>query len=226
MSKPNGLILLFLVLWILPGLAAGEEVSISFSLSLDRKVYDYTDYGEPPQVAIWLEQKEQKGTGKIKTVFVTHRTAKGEWVGKVGCPVSLPYWVSRYNIETGAKGAPTFKTPLPDGVSGATPKKELKVTAQVPKGGEWYYFIEVNVSGDYNRYFPSMTDDGVPDSQGNGQPSLIYKGEIKATLGQTSIPKLIGRTLQMDATSKIITDLTSITTARNLFLKLQVYIPQ
>lgn len=189
--------------------AAGETgVALRCSLTLDVNVYDYSDYGEPPQIAIWLEHKK---TGKIKTVFVTHRTANEEWVGKVNCPVSLPYWQSRNK-----------NTPLADGVSGATPKKRLNTTAKVPKGSEWFYVIEVNVAGDYNPAFPSMTDDGVPDPQGNGQPSLIYRGEIKALPGQTSSPRLMGRTLQMVATDEIHPDLSGITDANKVLSSIKV----
>jgi hypothetical protein len=187
---------------------------LTIQLTLDQKVYDYTDYGEPPQIAIWLEQPE---TGKIKTLFVTRRTASDDWMGKMNCPVSLPYWVSRYRKVTGKSQGPDYKNPLPDALSGATPTKDLTVKTSLKKGSKWYYYIEVNASGDYNRFFPSMSDQGIPDSQGNGQPSLIYKGKITAISGQKDIPKLVGRTLQLDNTDKINGDLKGIDSAKKLF---------
>jgi hypothetical protein len=216
-------LIIFLLLTIAFGFTASAKestIQLTFLLTLDQKVYDYTDYGEPPQIAIWLEHSK---THKIKTLFVTHRTASGDWHGKVECPVSLPYWVSRYQKETHSTAAPSHKQPLPDALSGATPQKVLTVKTTLSKGDKWHYFIEVNASGDYNRNFPSMSDQGIPDSQGNGQPSLIYSGEILTIPNQKDTPKLIGRTLQMDKTNKIITDLSGINSAKKLLFKTEVF---
>jgi hypothetical protein len=205
------------VLWA--SLFGAERVNLTISIELDPRVYDYTDYGEPPQLAVWLEQP---GSGKIRTLFVTYRTAKGEWHGKIECPVSLPYWLSRYRKESGTTGLPGPKNPVPDAVSGATPKKEFTVKTVLPEGSRWNYYIEVNASGDYNRRFPSVSDNGMPDSQGNGQPSLIYTGEIEAVPGQRSTPLLAGRTKQLNRVDKIIKNLEGITSAKGLLTKITV----
>jgi len=196
-----------------------DTIFLSIRLTLDQKVYDYTDYGEAPQIAIWMEEA---GTGRIRTLFVTHRTAKGEWHGKIECPVSLPYWVSRYMKETGASGAPSHKSPLPDALSGATPQKDFHLEIPFQKGSQWSLFIEVNASGDYNRVFPSMLDNGVPDSQGNGQPSLVYKCDIQGIPNQTFIPRIAGRSLQMDATGQLIENLEGMDTAKKLFSDMEI----
>lgn len=199
----------FLLLFAFLSPASGQnKATLQFSLNLDVKIYDYSDYGEPPQIAIWLEHKI---TGRVRTVFVTRRTAQNEWKGKIHCPVSLPYWQSRNK-----------NTLLPDGVSGATPKNRLTCTIDVTKGSEWNYFIEVNISGDYNAAFPAMTDSGTPDSQGNGQPSLIYKGMITALPGQMDSPRLTGRTMQMLAADRINMDLLGITNARQVLSSISV----
>ncbi len=198
---------------------------LRFSLKLNQRVYEASDWGDPPQFAIWLENAD---SSKIRTVWVTYRTGTGNWVGKVECPVSLPYWVSRYNRETQTSGPPTPLTPVIDAITGATPTQVFTVQAKVPPGGRWKYFIEVNVSGDFNVTFPSMRSNGTPDPQGNGQPSLIYQGWIEAIDGAYNIPKLIGRTDQWQPIAHIITDLEGITTAKNLFSKIEAscqYVP-
>lgn len=205
---------------LVTGLSGAEEtVELTVSLTLERRVYDYSDYGEPPQLAIWLENSE---TGEMRTVFITRRTATGDWHGKIECPVSLPYWVSRYNASTGASGLPGRKNRVPDAVTGATPKETLTVKEKIPKGSTWVCFIEMNVAGDFNRDFPSVLDDGAPDPQANGQPSLVYKGQIEAVKGKKVIPELVGRTLQMDPTDKLVTDLTGITNAKKVITKVVV----
>ncbi len=169
----------------------GDYATLTFSLSLDLDVYDSTDYGEPPQFAIWLENPD---SNEIRTIWVTYRMGKGIWKGKMECPVALPYWVSRYNKETSTVGPPTFREPLADAVTGATPKHDFTVTTNVEPGSSWNYFLEINVSGDYNQHFPAMRENGAPDPQANGQPSLIYKGTIESLNGKTDTPKLIART--------------------------------
>ena len=193
---------------------------LTFSLKLDQQVYEDSDWGDSPQFAIWLDDS---AGGRIRTVWVTHRTGTGDWKGKVECPVSLPYWVSRWNKETGSIGPPTFHEPVVDAVTGATPKQDLRVQTKVPQLSRWKYFIEVNVSGDFNADFPSRLANGVPDSQGNGQPSLIYQGRIEAVDGASDVPKLIGRTDQLQRVDYVISDLQGITTAKNLFSRIEVF---
>ena len=192
---------------------------LRFSLKLNQRVYEASDWGDPPQFAIWLENAD---SSKIRTVWVTYRTGTGNWVGKVECPVSLPYWVSRYNRETQTSGPPTPHKAVVDAVTGATPKHDFTVPAEVPAGSRWKYFIEVNVSGDFNINFPSVRANGAPDPQGNGQPSLIYQGQIEAVDVAYNIPKLIGRTEQWQSVDYIIEELEGITTAKNLFSKIEV----
>ena len=136
--------------------------------------------------------------------------------------MALPYWVSRYNKETATSGPPTFFEPVIDAITGATPKQDIMVKANVPPGSKWNYYIEVNVSGDFNVSFPSTLENGTPDPQGNGQPSLIYQGQIEVIDGASDVPKLIGRTAQWQPIDYIIADLEDITTAKNLFSKIEV----
>lgn len=191
---------------------AADAIELVFNLELNRQAYRRSDFGEPPQLAIWLENAD----GIIRTVWVSRSTGKGLWLGKVECPVSLPYWVSRYNRQTGTQGPPTFKQPVVDAVTGATPTTTLTRRVRVPAGSQWDYFLEVNVSGDYNADFERNRADGLPDPQENGQPSLIYRGAITAAAGFVSQPELIGRSDQWRPTDAINPDTSGITTAKEL----------
>lgn len=215
-----------------PGKTRRDTVSLVFSLEVNRRVYDYTDYGEPPQLAIWLEKKEKTKTakGEIRTVFVSYRTGKGIWKGKVDCPVSLPYWESRRLIEVHTSSAPSTTQPaaipVPDALTGATPKRQLMVRTAIPTASEWYYYIEVNCSGDFNPNFPSWLKGGFPDPQENGQPSLVYRGLITGVPGAHSKPAILGRTDQLDPVDKVIPDVTGITSASELLFNISVSISQ
>jgi hypothetical protein len=82
--------------------------------------------------------------------------------------------------------------------------------------------VEVNVSGDFNVNFPSLSNEGFTDTYGNGQPSLVYRGYIEAIDGSTAQPELWGRTDQYEPTGRIITDLNGITTASQILQKVFV----
>ncbi len=196
-----------------------EQVTLKFNMKLNPNIYTKSHYKKPPQFALWLEEATK---GTIRTVWVTSKTGTGSWGSDVVRTVSLPYWVSRWNMETKSSSYPTLENPVINAVTGATPKVDLTVEALVPAKSLWNYFIEVNVSGDYNDAFPVKRQDGKQDRQGNGQPSIIYRGTITSSPGQRSNPKLRGRTDQFQNVKHIITDLEGITTAKDLFPTIEV----
>jgi hypothetical protein len=197
-----------------------SDATLVFEIEQDPQVYDLTLFGEPPQFAIWLENTE---TGAIKTVFVTRRTATGTFEGKTGVPIALPAWIGFYRKETGSTGWPTPRNPLDDAISGPTLKQsDLKKETKVPSGSSWKYYIEVNVSGDFTETFSAYDSDGTPDPHFNGQPSIIFRGEITATPGAESTPEIIGRTEQIDFSTTINPDLTGIESAKDLFRRIKV----
>lgn len=202
-----------------PGAEPAGPVALRFSLSLDPQVYSRSKYKKPPQFAIWIEDAVG---GQIRTVWVTEKTGAGSWGGKIVRPVSLPYWVSRWQKETGSSGDPAPESPVADAVTGATPTQDFTCLTEVPAATTWNCFIEVNVSGDFNDSFPAESQDGKRDYNGNGQPSIVYKGQITALPGQSSRPKLIGRTDQFESVRSVIPDLEGISDAKGLFSTIEI----
>ncbi|MFC2087935.1 hypothetical protein ACFLSA_07235 [Bacteroidota bacterium] len=214
-----GLLVLCQVTYTNCGFTHSDKNTLLFTICQERDVYDQSDYGEPPQFAIWLENKT---TSQVQTVFVTYRTGIGNFEGKVECPVSLPAWIGAFRKETGRNDIPSIQNPA-DIITGATPKvPEFSTKIKVPAGSQWYYYVEVNVSGDYTPEFPALLPDGSIDDQGNGQPSIIYRGEITGTPGEKSIPELIGRTEQLYLSTEINPDLKGIRNAKDVFSKIRV----
>jgi len=227
MSRYSALLSVYLILTLLscgkekaeiPAWQNPEQANLQFDIELNQEMYRLSNFGEPPQMALWLESIDST---EVRTLWVSNRLARGVWVGKVVCPTALPHWISRRDIESGG-GIPSFLKPLPDGITGATPKETLKVYASVEPGSEWRYYLELNVSGDYNDTFKSSTPSGSPDPDGNGQPSLIYSGTVKAVSGWTDTARVVGRTDQMVATPDIIHEMQGFTTAHKVLRLLSV----
>ena len=192
---------------------------LEFSMTINRHNWEHTDFGEPPQLAIWLERPD---SGWVRTVSVSHRTGRNQWKGKVECPTALPYWKSRHRIEKSGFRERTRLRRLADAISGATPRENFSTQIRVPPESQWEYYIEVNVSGDFNAAFPSMTERGMPDTDGNGQPSLVYRGEIVAEPHSADTPALIGRTEQWSAVDSVITDMVGIDSAVHILQDVKV----
>lgn len=222
MFKLKSLIILCVLILVMVGCSdEAKEVpawqnrsgaNLQFDIRLNPEMYRLSNFGEPPQMALWIENLDDH---EIRTLWVTNRLARGVWVGKVVCPTALPYWISRREVEKGG-GLPSFLTPLPDGITGATPKEVLRIYTRVEPGSRWRYYLELNVSGDYNNTFPASKSNGLPDPDGNGQPSLIYSGVINTIDMHTDTAKVLGHTEQMVSTSELIEDLTGYTTAHRV----------
>ena len=197
-----------------------EKVELVFTFHQERDIYDKSSFGEPPQFAIWLEEQDSHD---VKTVFVTFKTGTGEFEGKIECPVSLPVWIGAFRRETGRDDFPIPWEPFYDGITAATPKdEEVRISVEVQKEISWNYFIEMNVAGDYNKNYPYISSKKKFDDHGNGQPSLIYKGEIFSRIGETSKAEIIGRSEQYDFTTQINPELESIELAKEVFLDIMV----
>ncbi len=201
--------------------AAEETVSLRFTIHQEADIYEESDFGEQPQVAIWLEDPE---TGKRRTVYVTYRTATGDFYGKVECPVSLPAWVMVWREETGNEGFPTPRVKAVDAVTAATClEREISASASgIPKGKKLIYYIEHNVAADFNAAYPFEGENNQLDDQRNGQPSLIYRGEITAVPGQVSTPEAWARTEQYQFTGETIENLEGMQNALECLSKIEV----
>ena len=193
---------------------------IQVDIHQNKKLIRLSNFAEPPQFAIWLENKETK---ELKTIFVTHRVAAGDWEGKANVPVALPQWFRLFrgngkNPESGnAKKSDMV-------VTGATPKDDyFSIRVEVKPGSEWFCWIEMNLAGDFNEAFPEFDRASYKEDEfSNGQPALLFKADVKAIENQTFIPSLDAQSLWDQGDVKIEPVSDGITTARDVFDEIKI----
>jgi hypothetical protein len=183
------------------------KVEIKFDIHMNSEAIYFSTYAEPPQFAIWLENPKN---GELRQVFVTYRAGRGDWEGKSDVPVAIPHWTTLFrdrNRET------------IDGVSGATPKKESFVLQiEVSPGSEWICWLEMNLAGDYNEYYPQFNRVTLQEDEFScGQPALLYRSDVKADRGNDYTPQLAYMSLWDNGTNSLVPVDSTITTAQNVF---------
>lgn len=199
----------------------GSSGYLTVDLELDPSVYRLSRFGEPPQIAVWIEYPQ---LNELQNLWISHRSAKGEWLGKVECKTALPFWNRRMKELNPQKTPPSFLNPLMDAVSGATPVHQLHVPKIPVKEGKIIMYVEVNCSADFNTTYSTTLANGSPDQEGNGQPSLVYACELLPESGQICEPELIGRTSQSYNKGILIDELRSVTSAKALIQSIRVKI--
>jgi hypothetical protein len=184
------------------------KVEIKFDIHLNKEAIYLSTYAEPPQFAIWLENPKN---GAVKQVFVTYRAGRGDWEGKADVPVAIPHWTTVFSNRD-----PNEEV---DGVSGATPKKEtFGLQVEVKPGSEWICWIEMNLAGDYNEYYPQFNRITLAEDEFScGQPALLYRAEIKATEGNSYSPDIVAMSLWNEGVNSLVPVDSSITTAQHVF---------
>ena len=182
------------------------------------------------QLAVWLTDDQGRF---VDTLFVTRKTGR-KGLGNRGGGLDdkwggsrlsvLPVWAHQRGRDYGGGNYyPPADQPLPDAVSGATPKAgvfNLQWTSAKPLNtGIYHYYIEVNKSFDDNEQHDY--------SWYRGQPSVVWRGEL--TVGPESCQsqaRIIGHGEAAGADGVIDPDLSTLTTALKLIEKAEAsYLP-
>jgi hypothetical protein len=222
------LLLLFSVGLVLTGIIAGIVIIrtwgrtvIQIDIHQNKKIIHLSNFAEPPQFAIWLENPVTK---ELKTVFVTHRVAKGDWEGKANVPVALPQWFMLFKgrKEKGEKTDPGKKSDM--AISGATPKADyFSLRVEVEPGSEWICWIEMNLAGDFNDAYPEIDVETLrEDEYSNGQPALIFKADLKAIENMKFKPSIVAQSVWNKGVVSVEPVGDGITSAKNVFDDIQI----
>jgi len=196
---------------------------IQIDIHQNKKIIHLSNFAEPPQFAIWIENPATK---ELKTVFVTHRVAKGDWEGKANVPVALPQWfrLFRGNKNPGEGTLQDKKSDL--AISGATPKGDyFSIRVEVEPGSEWICWIEMNLAGDFNDAFPEIDIETLrEDEYSNGQPALIFRSDIKAIEDLKFIPEIVSQSTWNKGVVSVEPVSDGVTTAKDVFDDIQISI--
>jgi hypothetical protein len=194
---------------------------VQVDIHQNKKLIHLSTFAEPPQFAIWLENPE---TRELKTVFVTHRVAVGDWEGKANVPVALPQWFKQFR----GNGNPAKETGSVKGselaISGATPKEDyFSIRVEVEPGSAWICWIEMNLAGDFNDTFPEFDrEEHIEDEFSNGQPALLFRADVRATEDLKFKPVLIGQSIWENGIARVEPISEGITTAKDVFDEIQI----
>jgi len=195
------------------------RVQVEFNIHISQNSIYLSTYSEPPQFAIWLENQQN---GKCQQVFVTYRVSRGDWEGKADVPVALPRWKAVFRDG----GAQKERSDEEIAISGATPKDEyFRVRAEVRPGSAWICWIEMNLAGDYNEYYPQFNRITLQeDEYACGQPALLYKAEIKAEEGFEYTPDITFISLWDEGKNTLVPFDETITTAKDVFDEISIVV--
>jgi hypothetical protein len=211
----SGLVLVIIIAVTVIVRTWGRTV-IQVDIHQNKEIIYLSTFAEPPQFAIWLENPATK---ELKTVFVTHRVAIGDWEGKANVPVALPQWfrLFRGNGNTG-RYIPLSKDP-DMAITGATPKGDyFSIRVEVKPGSEWICWIEMNLAGDFNDEFPEFNIQTLKEDEFScGQPALLFSAQITVEDGRKFTPVLSGQSVWDNGSIKVEPVSTGVTTAKKVF---------
>lgn len=194
-----------------------DRVQVEINIHINQNAIYMSTYSEPPQFAVWLENPR---TEQCQQVFVTYRASRGDWEGKVDVP-ALPRWKDVFRNG----GTKNIRSDEEIAISGATPKDEyFRVRAEVTPGSQWICWIEMNLAGDYNEFYPQFNSITLKEDEfAIGQPALLYRAEIKAEIDEKYVPELAFISFGEEGDRNRLAQIdTTITTAKNVFDEISI----
>ena len=217
----SGGLLLVIILAAILIIRTWGRTLIQVDIHQNKELIYLSTFSEPPQFAIWLENPDTK---ELKTVFVTHRVAIGDWEGKANVPVALPQWYRLFrgngnsDSKTGARGGSDLA------ISGATPKADyFSIRVEVKPGSEWICWIEMNLAGDFNDAFPEFNIETLREDEFScGQPALLFKANVTAEEGMKFTPALSEQSVWDNGETRVEPVSDGVTTAKDVFDSIQI----
>ncbi|MFO7722992.1 MAG: hypothetical protein R6V49_07205 [Bacteroidales bacterium] len=194
-------------------------------------------YHNHPLMVFWIEDLEGN---YVKTIYIAQSIGKGifrygakdegHWEpGEIQRPASLPYWAHKRGVKNDLGNyIPSPKMPMPDAVTGPTPKRNfiLKFNTGKVVSDQFVLKMEINQTWDFNEYWTNGKFPGNQEYITSCQPALVYEARINMTDGvQEYIMKAVGHSHYDGSDGSLTTDLSTITTALDIAREVKVVFP-
>ena len=180
-----------------------------------------------PLIVFWIEDVEGNF---IETIYASQSIATGtfrfgksegkNWKpGERRRPAALPYWGHRRGIKApDGLYLPTPQKPLPDAVTGATPKTNFTIKSFVKSDlVRFKIFMEINQTWDWNQYWHNNRYPDDDEYKTSCQPALVYMAEVDMlNPEQTYELKPIGHSHPSGSSGELFPDISTFTTALNI----------
>lgn len=201
-------------------------------------VFEKGPHHNHPLMAIWVEDLEGN---YVQTLYVAQSIAKGiylrgdpttgRWLpGPVRRPATLPYWSHKRGIQAeDGLYIPSQQNPMPDALTGPTPKGNFLLQTQVPESNRCKFrvLIEINQPWDWNQqwYNNRFPDDS--EYMTSSQPAIVYEAVIDLDSGTSEYEmKAIGHSHWSGKTGELFKDLSTLTTALEITERAFVRVPE
>ncbi|MFW6289630.1 MAG: hypothetical protein ACOC0R_01580 [Mariniphaga sp.] len=183
-----------------------------------------------PSFAVWVEDMEGN---YIETLYVTSYVASGKFryaerspgkwkneSGEVRRASTLPYWAHKRNQKApDGLFVPSPETAVPDALTSATPKNNftLATSTSYTQEKSFRILMEINQPWDSNEYWTNSKNPGEIDYIISLQPAIVYAVTIDPEYPSDEF-KLnpIGHSHPSGANGKLFTDLTTLTSAKEI----------
>ncbi|SHF53471.1 hypothetical protein SAMN05444274_106101 [Mariniphaga anaerophila] len=189
-----------------------------------------------PSFAVWIEDLEGNF---LETLYVTNYVGKGwfrygeltqgKWKDEPGNarrPATLPYWAHKRNIKApDGLYVPSPETAVPDAVTSATPLGDFRLETATSLYGnrKFRVLLEINQPWDANKFWINSKYEGNVNYLGSLQPALVYAVIVNPDDKETEyFMNPIGHSHPTGADGKLYTDLTTLTTAKEIAQKIIV----
>lgn len=191
-----------------------------------------------PSFAIWTEDLYGN---LVETLYVTKFVASGKFghgeiepgkwknvPGEVRRPATLPYWAHKRNIKApDGLYVPSPETPVPDAITTATPVGNfvLETFTSLTGNEKFRVLMEINQPWDSNKYWTNAKFPGDNDYLISLQPALVYAVTIDPEQpNKEYYLNPIGHSHPSGANGELYTDLTTLSTAKEIAHKIIVRI--
>ncbi|MBN1821389.1 MAG: hypothetical protein JXR31_03155 [Prolixibacteraceae bacterium] len=191
-------------------------------------------YFNHPCIVFWTEDLEGN---YLETLYVTRfvgtgkfghgELSPGKWDNKPGearRPATLPYWAHKRGIKApDGLYIPSHETPVPDALTSATPLGNFRLETGFKNQpeGKFRLLMEINQPWDSNQFWSNSKFPDNKDYFTSLQPALVYSVTIDPDNPEEEyFLNPIGHSHPSGENGKLFTDLTTLTTAKEIAEKI------